>query len=141
MTFDSFKELPLKFVPLSRILSSMKKTVVIGASENPERYSYKAVVSLSKHGEEVVAVGLKDGMILNIPITKEKKHIENVDTITMYVGPQNQPGWYDYILSLKPKRIIFNPGAENPELATLATKNKIEVVEACTLVMLSIGNY
>ena len=119
----------------------MKKTVVIGASENQERYSYKAVLSRSKHGQEVIAVGLKDGMILNIPITKEKKHIENVDTVTMYVGAQNQAGWYDYILSLKPKRIIFNPGAENPELAELAVKNGIEVVEACTLVMLSIGNY
>ena len=119
----------------------MKKTIVIGASENPERYSYKAVASLSKHGEEVIAIGLKDGMILNIPITKEKKHIDNVDTVTMYVGAQNQQGWYDYILSLKPKRIIFNPGAENEEFAKLAAKNGIEVVEACTLVMLSIGNY
>jgi predicted CoA-binding protein len=119
----------------------MKKTVVIGASENPERYSYRAVVSLAKHGEEVIAIGLKDGMIQGIPITKEKKYIDNVDTITMYVGAQNQPGWYDYILSLKPERIIFNPGAENDELAQLAKKNGIEVVEACTLVMLSIGNY
>ncbi len=119
----------------------MKKTVVIGASENPERYSYRAVVSLFKHGNEVIAVGLKEGMILNIPITKEKKHIDNVDTVTMYVGAQNQPGWYDYILSLKPKRIIFNPGAENNEFAALVSKNGIEVVEACTLVMLSVGNY
>jgi predicted CoA-binding protein len=119
----------------------MKKTVVIGASENPERYAYKAVVSLSKHGQEVVAVGLKDGMISTIPITKEKKFVADVDTVTMYVGPKNQPAWYDYILSLKPKRIIFNPGAENDELAQMAAKNGIEVVEACTLVMLSIGNY
>src|ERR1035437_2306264 len=119
----------------------MKKTIVIGASENPERYSYKAVVSLSKHGVEVIAVGLKDGMILTIPITKEKIYIEDVDTITMYVGKQNQPAWYDYIFSLKPKRIIFNPGAENDELVQLATSKGIEVVEACTLVMLSVGNY
>ena len=119
----------------------MGKTVVIGASGNPERYSYRAAVSLSKYGEEVVAIGIKEGMILNIPITKEKKPIENVDTVTMYVGAQNQPGWYDYILSLKPKRIIFNPGAENEEFAQMATKNGIEVMEACTLVMLSIGNY
>ena len=119
----------------------MKKTVVIGASENPERYAYKAVVSLSNHGQEVVAVGLKDGKILNISITSEKKFIPDVDTVTMYVGAKNQPAWYDFILSLKPKRIIFNPGAENDELAKIAEKNGIEVVEACTLVMLSIGNY
>lgn len=119
----------------------MKKTVVIGASDNPERYSYRAVVNLAKHGEEVIAIGIKEGMIGNIKITKEKKHIDNVDTITMYVGAQNQPGWYDYILSLKPKRIIFNPGAENEELAHLAASKGIEVVEACTLVMLSVGNY
>lgn len=119
----------------------MKKTVVIGASENPERYSYKAVISLYEHDEEVIAVGLKDGMIGDIVITKEKKFIADVDTVTMYVGKQRQPAWYDYILSLKPKRIIFNPGAENDEFAQLAAKNGIEVVEACTLVMLSIGNY
>ena len=119
----------------------VKRTVVLGASENPERYAYKAVVSLAKHGQEVFPVGLREGMILNIPIAKEKKLIDNVDTITMYIGKQNQASWYDYILSLKPKRIIFNPGAENEELAKLASKNGIEVVEACTLVMLSIGNY
>lgn len=118
-----------------------KKTVVIGASENPERYAYKAVASLVNHGQDVVAVGLKDGKILNIPITSERKFIPDVDTVTMYVGAKNQPAWYDYILSLKPKRIIFNPGAENDELAKLAAKNGIEVVEACTLVMLSVGNY
>ncbi|MGZ3867094.1 MAG: CoA-binding protein [Bacteroidia bacterium] len=119
----------------------MKKTVVIGASENPERYAFKAVASLVAHKQEVVAVGLKDGKILNIPITSEKKIIPDVDTVTMYVGAKNQPAWYDYILSLKPKRIIFNPGAENDEFAAMARKNGIEVVEACTLVMLSIGNY
>ena len=96
---------------------------------------------MAKHGQEVFPVGLREGMILNIPIAKEKKLIDNVDTITMYIGKQNQASWYDYILSLKPKRIIFNPGAENEELAKLASKNGIEVVEACTLVMLSIGNY
>jgi len=119
----------------------MKKTVVIGASENPERYSFRAVVSLSKHGYEVIAVGLKDGMILSIPITKEKTYIDNVDTITLYVGKKNQPYWNDYIFSLNPKRIIFNPGAENDELAQLAIREGIEVIEACTLVMLSVGNY
>jgi predicted CoA-binding protein len=117
------------------------KTVVLGASENPTRYSNMAVRSLLRHNKEVVAVGLKEGEIEGVKILSGKPAIENVDTVTMYVGPQNQKDFYDYVLSLKPKRIIFNPGAENEELEKLAAKNGIEVVEACTLVMLSIGNY
>src|ERR1044072_996597 len=119
----------------------MKKTVVIGASENPQRYSYLAVKSLLRHGQDVVPVGLKEGNIGDVKILAGKPPIENVDTVTMYVGPADQKSWYDYILTLKPKRIIFNPGAENEELEAIAEKNGIEVVEACTLVMLSIGNY
>jgi predicted CoA-binding protein len=117
------------------------KTVVIGASENTSRYSNMAVRSLLRHGKEVAAVGLKAGEIDGVKILTGKPPIENVDTVTMYVGEKNQPELYDYILSLKPKRIIFNPGAENPELEKIAEENGIEVVEACTLVMLSIGNY
>ncbi|HTF02756.1 MAG TPA: CoA-binding protein [Bacteroidia bacterium] len=116
-------------------------TVVIGASENPSRYANMAVRSLKMHGEEVAAVGLKDGEIYGVKIHGDKPHFDAVETITLYVGPQNQPAWYDYILSLKPRRIILNPGTENSELEDLCRKNGIEVVEACTLVMLSIGNY
>jgi uncharacterized protein len=116
-------------------------TVVIGASENPARYANMAVRSLKQHGEEVVAVGLKDGEIYGVKIHGDKPHFDSVETITLYVGPQNQPAWYDYIVSLKPRRIILNPGTENQELEDLCAKNGIEVVEACTLVMLSIGNY
>jgi hypothetical protein len=118
-----------------------RKTVVLGASENTSRYSNMAVRSLMRHGEEVVPVGLKEGDINGIKILKGNPPIENVDTVTMYVGPQHQPYWYDYIFSLNPKRIIFNPGAENDELEKMAKEKGIEVVEACTLVMLSIGNY
>ena len=117
------------------------KTVVLGASENPERYSNRAVNSLLNHGHEVVPVGIKAGEIRGVKILTGQPPVENVDTVTMYVGPANQPAWYDYILSLKPRRIIFNPGAENPELEKLAGEKGIEVIEACTLVMLSIGNY
>lgn len=117
------------------------KTLVLGASENSERYSNKAVRSLLQHGKAVVAVGLKAGMIEGIEILPGKPAISDVETVTMYVGPKNQKEYYDYVLSLKPKRIIFNPGAENPELEKLAKENGIEVIEACTLVMLSIGNY
>lgn len=121
----------------------MKKTVVIGASENPSRYSQMATLSLQKHGHEVIPVGLKEGRFNGIPILSlnEKKLINNVDTLTLYVGPQHQPAWFDYILSLKPQRVILNPGTENPELEQLLKKNGIDFVHACTLVMLATGQY
>lgn len=119
----------------------MKKTVVIGASPNAERYSYKAVVKLQEHQHPVVAVGIRDGEISGLNILKGKPTIENVDTVTLYLGAKTQPEYYDYIFSLNPKRIIFNPGAENKELKKLADKKGIITVEACTLVMLSVGNY
>jgi len=99
------------------------------------------VERLVRHHHEVVAVGIKNGMIGKMPLTKELKFIPDVDTITLYVGEKNLPYWVDYMLSLKPKRIIFNPGAENYEFAKLARSKGIETVEACTLVMLSVGNY
>ena len=118
-----------------------KKTVVIGASDNPERYAYKATIALQDSGHEVIPVGIKDGEINGLKIIKGKPIIADVDTVTLYVGPKNQAEWFEYILSLKPKRVVFNPGTENPEFETLLQKNNIETEEACTLVMLSIGNY
>ena len=118
-----------------------KKTVVIGASPNTERYSYKATVSLQKHGHTVFPVGIRKGEINHTTILTDKPVLENIDTVSLYVGPHNQPFWYDYILSLKPKRIIFNPGAENPELEELAAKNGIQSLQACTLVLLAINEY
>jgi uncharacterized protein len=118
-----------------------KTTVVIGASPNTDRYSYMATVSLLGHGHKVYPVGIKAGKIEKLDIITDRPQINDVDTITMYVGPANQPVWQDYILSLNPKRIIFNPGAENDVLANAARAKGIECVEACTLVMLSIGNY
>ena len=118
-----------------------KPTVVIGASTNPDRYAYKAIKSLVSKGQKVYAEGLKEGSVDSVSISKDRLIYNDIHTITLYVGPKNQPNWYDYILSLKPKRIVFNPGTENDELVELAHKNKIETVEACTLVMLSIGNY
>jgi predicted CoA-binding protein len=118
-----------------------KTTVVIGASPNADRYSNKATLSLQKHGHTVYPVGIKTGTINGLDIIKDKPPIENVDTVTLYVGPDNQPEWIDYILSLNPKRIIFNPGTENPEFETLAESKGIEAMEACTLVLLSINQY
>ena len=122
-------------------MSKSKKTLVLGASDNPSRYSYLAVNRLRSHGHPVVAIGKKNAMVADVPIEKEKKDWNDVDTVTLYLNPTHQQQYYDYILSLKPKRIIFNPGAENDELADLATKNGITPVEACTLVLLSTNQY
>lgn len=122
-------------------MSNSKKTLIIGASENPERYANKAFHSLTHHGHDVVMVGNKEGAIDTFPIQKGTPHFEEIDTVTLYVNPKNQEAYYDYILSLKPKRIIFNPGTENPELEQKAEQNGIEATEACTLVLLSIGQY
>lgn len=116
-------------------------TLVIGASENPDRYSYKAINCLVENGYSVIALGLKRGLIGKTEIILTKPVICDVDTVLLYVSPKNQNEWMDYIINLKPKRIIFNPGTENPEFYKLANENKIEYIEACTLVMLSIGNY
>lgn len=118
-----------------------KKTLVLGASMNPSRYSYLAVNKLVAHKHPVVAIGRKGGVVAGVEIETEKKPFENVDTITLYLNEFHQKEYYDYILSLHPKRLIFNPGAENDELFDLAKKNGIEPQEACTLVLLSIGQY
>lgn len=119
----------------------MKKTLVLGATDNPARYAYRAVHQLKNHGHEVVPVGIRKGSVAGLEIRNDRPATENVDTVTLYVGPQNQPAWYDYILDLNPKRIIFNPGTENPELEELAHQRGIKTEEACTLVMLSVGQY
>lgn len=119
----------------------MKKTLVIGASENPERYAFKAMTSLAKHGHEVIGLGLKEGEVAGSKIITGKPRLSEIDTVTLYIGTRNQGEWIDYLISLKPKRIIFNPGTENPEFYTKATSAGIECIEGCTLVMLSIGNF
>jgi uncharacterized protein len=118
-----------------------KTTVVIGASPNTDRYSYKATISLQKHGHTVFPIGIRNGKINDLNIINDKPQIENVDTVTLYVGLENQSAWIDYIMSLNPKRIIFNPGTENPEFEALAESQGIEAAEACTLVLLSINQY
>lgn len=118
-----------------------KKTLVLGASDNPTRYSYLAITRLKNYQHPVVAIGKKCGMVAGIPIETEQKSWQDIDTITLYLNPQNQIQYYDYILSLNPKRIIFNPGTENDELAVLASNKNIKTLEACTLVMLSTGQY
>ncbi len=118
-----------------------KKTLILGASTNSDRYAYLAAQRLTQHGHTIVNVGIKSGEVAGVPIESAEKLHSDIDTITLYIGAQNQPAYYEYILNTHPKRIIFNPGTENPELETMAQEMGIETLQACTLVMLSTGQY
>lgn len=118
-----------------------KKTLVLGATTNPERYANMAVKNLQKHGHDVVAVGNKEGEINGINIETQTLQFEDIDTVTLYLNPERQKDYYNYILGLSPKRIIFNPGTENAELVALANAKEIETEYACTLVLLNTGQY
>jgi hypothetical protein len=121
--------------------TSLKKTLVIGASDNPQRYSYLAVTRLRGKGHPVVAIGRRSVKVGDVDVETGKKDFPEIDTVTLYLSPRLQKEYYDYIISLHPRRIIFNPGTENPELEELAQANGIQPLEACTLVMLSTGQY
>ncbi len=118
-----------------------KPTVVIGASPNADRYSYKATLSLLNHQHLVYPIGIRKGKISSLDIITDKLPLEGIDTVTLYIGPDNQAPWMDYIFSLNPKRIIFNPGTENSEFEAMAQNKGIEATQACTLVLLSINQY
>ena len=118
-----------------------KKTLVLGASQNPSRYSFLAINKLRQKGHPVVAIGRREGNVADVTFIKDKIELHDVDTVTMYLNNKHQQEYHDYILALKPKRIIFNPGAENPELEKLAEEHGIKTMEACTLVLLSTGQF
>ncbi len=118
-----------------------KKTLIIGATTNPQRYAYLAAHRLTKAGHNIINVGIKKGEVAGVQIIDFDEIQKNIHTITLYLSPANQKNYYDYILSTKPKRIIFNPGTENQELKNLAEENQIETLEACTLVLLSTNQY
>ena len=118
-----------------------KKTLVLGASDNPSRYSNLAVQHLRNHGHPVVAIGRKSTKVADVIVETEKLKFDNIDTVTIYLNPQHQQEYFDYIFSLHPKRIIFNPGAENDELIAKAKQKDIQAIEACTLVLLSTNQY
>lgn len=120
-----------------------KKTVIIGATTNPSRYAYIAAGMLTEYKHEIVPIGIKKGAVYGrqiLPIN-DRPEVKDVDTVTLYIGPQHQPEHYEYILSLKPKRIIFNPGTENEEFEKLIEEAGSKVLEACTLVLLRSGQY
>jgi predicted CoA-binding protein len=118
-----------------------KKTLILGATPDSSKYAYLAANRLVGRGHDIVNVGIKTGEVAGVPIEKPEAIHDDIDTITLYVGPLNQPPLYDYILKTHPKRIIFNPGTENSELRKMANEKGIETEYACTLVMLSIGDY
>ena len=122
-------------------MAEKKKTVVLGASENPSRYSYLAIKRLRAYNHPVLAVGRRSGLVGDVQIFKDHLTEPGVDTVTLYLNPKNQVEYYDYIMNLNPKRIIFNPGTENEELIKKAKAHNIEPVIACTLVMLGTGQY
>lgn len=123
------------------MLNNNKPTVVLGASPHHERYSYIATISLQQHGHDVYPVGVREGKIKNLDIITTKHFFSNIHTVTLYVRPELQDQWMEYIYSLNPKRVIFNPGTENPEFAEHLKNNGIEAVEACTLILLSLKHY
>ncbi|MDG4714399.1 CoA-binding protein [Winogradskyella marincola] len=118
-----------------------KKTLVLGASLKTDRYSNIAINRLRQNNHEVVAFGLKQGEVNDVAIDSELLDYKDVDTVTLYLSPKHQEAYYDYILGLKPKRVIFNPGTENPEFYEILKENTIEFEAACTLVLLSIDQY
>jgi predicted CoA-binding protein len=118
-----------------------KKTLVLGASDNEGRYSNMAMLRLQANGHEVVPVGKRAGVVKGMEIHTGMPSVSDIDTVTLYLNPDHQKAYYDYILSAQPKRIIFNPGTENEELEDLAASKGIQVMEACTLVLLSTGQY
>ena len=118
-----------------------KKTLVLGATTKPDRYAFKAITMLVEKGHSVLAIGQNQGEVAGIKIYTKQIPLANIDTVTLYLNPLRQRDYYNYIIETKPKRVIFNPGTENPELEKLAASKGIEAVEACTLVMLATHQY
>lgn len=118
-----------------------KRTLVIGASPNPERFSNRAINALVSRCFPVVAVGLREGIVRGVTIQKPFPELENIHTVTLYVGPLHQPFYYNFVIQLEPQRVIFNPGTENPDFEFLLREKGIEIVWDCTLVMLANGTY
>lgn len=119
----------------------MKKTIVLGASVKEERYSNQAIRMLREYGHEVVAHGLRKGQVLDVEIETELIPYSDIDTVTVYLNPQRQEDFYDYIIQLKPNRVIFNPGTENPDIYKRLIMNNIGYEEACTLVLLRTNQF
>jgi len=125
----------------NNIAMSNKKTVVLGASTKPDRYAFKAVTMLVDKGHSVIAIGQNTGEVAGVKINTKQIPLSNIHTVTLYLNPVRQRDYYNYILETKPKRVVFNPGTENPEFYQLLKANGIKVEEACTLVLLATNQY
>jgi len=119
----------------------VRKTLILGASENPKRYSNIAIKRLKSIGVEVKAIGRRRGIVEDILIETNLIKFEDIHTVTLYLSAKNQPEFYNYIIGLQPKRVLFNPGTENPYFEQLLTKNNINFERACTLVLISLDAY
>jgi predicted CoA-binding protein len=118
-----------------------ERTLIIGATTNPDRYSNLVIHRLRAKGYPVLAIGKKSGSVAGVEILNEKIPMKNIHTVSLYLNPQKQPEYYDYIVSLKPQRVIFNPGTENPEFCNILLENDIAVDEACSIVLLASNQY
>jgi predicted CoA-binding protein len=123
------------------IIKTNKKTLVISGSLKPGRYSNIAIERLVKYNHNTLAFGLRKGSVSGVEIATELEAYEDVDTVTLYLNPKRQKDYYNYIIGLKPKRVIFNPGTENPEFYEMLKANEIASEVACTLVLLSTNQY
>nr|WP_315174832.1 CoA-binding protein [uncultured Flavobacterium sp.] len=122
-------------------MTKNKKTVVLGATSRPEKYAYKAIMMLVDKGHSVIAIGQNAGEVAGVKIQTKAIPLKNIDTITLYLNPARQRDYYNYIVEAKPKRVVFNPGTENPELYQLLELNGIKAEVACTLVLLTTNQY
>lgn len=122
-------------------MTKNKKTVVLGATSKPEKYAFKAISLLVEKGHSVIAIGQNAGEVAGVKIKTKAIPLKNIDTITLYLNPGRQRDYYNYIVEAKPKRVVFNPGTENPELYQLLELNGIQVEVACTLVLLTLNQY
>ena len=121
--------------------SPFKKTLVLGGSANPARYSYLAINKLREHHHPVLAIGRKPARVADITVLQDMSPVSDLDTVTVYLNKENQKNYYDFVLAQHPRRVIFNPGAENPEFEKILTDQGIQVLEACTLVLLATGQF
>ncbi|TCN56346.1 hypothetical protein EV142_105122 [Flavobacterium circumlabens] len=130
----------ITFVAYFKMMKN-KKTLVLGASTKPDRYAYKAINALVQKGHTVLAIGQNTGEVAGVKIYTKAIPVKNIDTVTLYLNPSRQRDYYNYIIEAQPKRVVFNPGTENPELYQLLELNNIKAEVACTLVLLATNQY
>jgi len=122
-------------------MTKNKKTLIIGATTKPEKAAFKAIEMLVAKGHSVLALGQNSGEVAGIKINTKAIPVKNIDTISLYINPSRQRDYYNYIVETKPKRVLFNPGTENPEFYQLLELNNIKFEAACTLVLLTLNKY